>query len=43
MNNNKLIYQNEEDINKIKNILDKDNEGLEESSKISFINIICIK
>ena len=41
MTNNKLIYQIEEDINKIKNILDKDNEGLEESSKISFINIIC--
>ena len=36
MTNNKLIYQIEEDINKIKNILDKDNEGLEESSKISF-------
>ena len=39
--NNKLLYQIKEDINKIKNILEKDNEGLEESSKISFLNIIC--
>ena len=41
LNNKKLLYQIEDDINRIKNILDKNNEDLEDSSKISFLNIIC--
>ena len=40
-NNNKLLSQVEEDIISIENILKKNNENLDDSAKISFINLIC--
>ena len=40
-NNKKLLSQVSEDIISIENILKEDNEGMDESAKITFLNLIC--